>query len=148
MKVLLVYLYIFGYGTKCEYQHAGTTIQSKYKYFLHSSKQAAGGTYFYEIPFREDVKECIMTCDYLSSQCVAFNVDNVQKMCYFYSTVTGLQDANSGWTCVTKGEVCLFVQETSYFYFCFIITITGFFFFSVTVIISSRKIKKIKIKKM
>ena len=117
MKNLLVSLYIFVYGTKCEYQHAGKTIQSKYKYFLHSSKQATGGTSFYGMSFKEHMKECIMTCDYLSPQCIAFNVDNVQKMCYFSNTVTGLQDANSGWTCVTKGEVCLFKKFYNFLFF-------------------------------
>lgn len=116
MKILLASLYFFVYGRNCEYQHAGTTIQSKYKYFLHSSKQATGGTFFQEMPFKEHMKECIMTCDYLSSQCVAFNVDKVQKMCYFSNTVTGLQDANSGWTCVIKGEVCLFKKTILFFF--------------------------------
>ena len=116
MKILLLSLYIFVYGTKCEYQHAGTTIKSKYKYFLHSSKQAAGGTFFYEMLFKEHMKECIVTCDYLNSQCVTFNVDKVQKMCYFSNTITGLQDANSGWTCITKGEVCSFKKITSFLF--------------------------------
>ena len=116
MKIFLLLIYIFVYGTKCEYQHTGTTIQSKYKYFLHSNKQATGGTYIYEISFREHIKECIRMCDYLSSQCVAFNADKVQKMCYFTNTITGLQDANSGWTCVTKGEVCFFQKITSFLF--------------------------------
>ena len=129
MKIFLLLIYIFVYGTKCEYQHTGTTILSKYKYFLHSNKQATGGTYIYEISFREHIKECIRMCDYLSSQCVAFNADKVQKMCYFTNTITGLQDANSGWTCVTKGEVCLFQKITSFLFVSWSKLLVSFFLF-------------------
>ena len=106
MNILLVPLFIFVYGAKCEYQYVGKEIQSEYKYLLHSNKQATGCSYFYEMPFKEFIKECIITCDYHASQCVAINVDKVHKKCYFSSTITGLQDGNYGWACVTKREVC------------------------------------------